>query len=78
MSDIGVTGCITSASGLICKGRFFFVFFQGHQGGSEAGRHRGWSPGGALVQDGRMMYPGYAAVEYVQVRCRSRHAHLDP
>ena len=31
-----------------------------------------------LVQDGRTMYPGYAAVEYVQVRCRSRHAHLDP
>ena len=29
----------------------------------------------ALVQDGRTVYPGYASVEYVQVRCRSRHQH---
>ena len=29
----------------------------------------------ALVQDGRAVCPGYAAVEYVQVRCRSRHQH---
>ena len=30
-----------------------------------------------LVQDGRTMYPGYAAVEYVQVRHRSRRQHHD-
>ena len=29
----------------------------------------------ALVQDDRAVCPGYAAVEYVQVRCRSRHQH---
>ena len=29
----------------------------------------------ALVQDGRVVYPGYAAVEYVQVRRRSRDDH---
>ena len=29
----------------------------------------------ALVQDGRAMYPGYAAVEYVKIRRRSRDEH---
>ena len=29
----------------------------------------------ALVQDGRAVCLGYAAVEYVQVRCRSHHQH---
>ena len=29
----------------------------------------------ALVQDSRTLYSGYASVEYVQIRCRSRHQH---
>ena len=29
----------------------------------------------ALIQDGRAVYPGYAAVEYVKVRRRSRDEH---
>ena len=52
-------------------------------GAVDAVLHKGVSGGRArlcmmdpLVQNRRVVYPGYAAVEYVQVRCRSRLAHL--